>query len=198
MSGVIGVIRTTSSADALLIGRAWDATTLTGIEVTMTVPNAIQVIQTLVDEGVKRLGAGTVRTTAQVKELARIGATFIVSPHLDEDIVKTAIDLGLSVTPGTMTPTEMVQAIKWGATNLKVFPISALGGLHFVQMILEPLPDLPLVISGGVQASEVSAYLAAGVKAVCLSDILWNQEMITAGDISRATTFTRQVLSDMK
>lgn len=198
MSGVIGVIRTTSSADALLIGRAWDATTLTGIEVTMTVPNAIQVIQTLVDEGVNRLGAGTVRTTAQVKELARIGATFIVSPHLDEDIVKTAIDLGLSVTPGTMTPTEMVQAIKWGATNLKVFPISALGGLHFVQMILEPLPDLPLVISGGVQASEVSAYLAAGVKAVCLSDILWNQEIITAGDISRATTFTRQVLSDMK
>jgi 2-dehydro-3-deoxyphosphogluconate aldolase/(4S)-4-hydroxy-2-oxoglutarate aldolase len=198
MSGVIGVIRTTSSDDALAIARSWDPTTLIGIEITLTVPNAFQVIQTLIDEGIDRVGAGTVRTTDQVIELSRIGAKFIVSPHLDEAIVKTAVDFGLNVTPGTMTPTEMVQAMTWGATNLKVFPISALGGLSFVNMILEPLPDLPLILSGGIKNAEVSAYLATGVRGVCLSDALWDQDIIASGDIELGAAFTNNILEQIK
>ena len=80
-SGVVAVIRTENPQHALNLGRAFADTAISAIEVTMTVPDALRVIQTLVDEGIERVGAGTVRTIEQVKELKRIGGTFVVSPH---------------------------------------------------------------------------------------------------------------------
>jgi len=194
-SGVIAVIRTNSADDALLIARALSDTIVDAIEVTMTVPNALEVIKTLVNEGVERIGAGTVRTVEQVNAVAKIGGQFVVSPHSDRAIIEAAVKNNLKVTPGTATPTEMMQAMAWGATSVKVFPIWAFGGLEYVKSVLEPLPDLPIVVSGGATPEEVKEYLNLGVKGVCLGGALWDQSIVSTGSVSAAHDYAVNALS---
>jgi 2-dehydro-3-deoxyphosphogluconate aldolase/(4S)-4-hydroxy-2-oxoglutarate aldolase len=193
--GVIAVLRTDSADHALTIGRALADTSVIAIEVTMTVPNATKVIAQLIDEGVKRVGAGTVRNTAQVKELARIGANFVVSPHLDVEVVKAAVDLGVPTTPGCLSPSEMVRAMQLGATSVKIFPINSVGGLDYVNFVLEPLPDLPIVVSGGATIEQVNSYLAAGVVGVCLGGALWTPEIAATGDVAKAKEYAEAALA---
>ena len=196
-SGVIAVIRTGNPDHALLIARALSDTVVDSIEVTLTVPNAIEVIKTLVREGVERVGAGTVRTVAQVKEVANVGGEFVVSPHSDREVIEVAVKHGLKVTPGALTPTEMVQAMKWGASAVKIFPIWAVGGVEYVRSVLEPLPDLPIVVSGGATPEEVKEYLKLGVKGVCLGGALWKQEIVSTGSITASHQYAVQALSRM-
>ena len=118
-SGVVAVIRTDDPEIALTLARGFNATSVDAIEVTMTVPNALQVIEKLLAEGVTRLGGGTVRTIEQVQRLQSMGAAFGVAPNLDEAILKEAVRVGLPFTPGTLTPSEMVRAQQLGATSLK-------------------------------------------------------------------------------
>ena len=182
-SGVVAVIRTDDPEIALTLARGFNATSVDAIEVTMTVPNALQVIEKLLAEGVTRLGGGTVRTIEQVQRLQSMGAAFGVAPNLDEAILKEAVRVGLPFTPGTLTPSEMVRAQQLGATSLKVFPISAVGGIEFIHSVLEPLPDLALVVSGGVQPAEVRSYIDAGCVGVCMGGALWSQEIAMTHDV---------------
>ena len=123
-----------------------------------------------------------------------MGASFVVSPNLDERIVKEAVNLGIPVTPGTMTPSEMVQALQWGATSEKIFPIGAIGGLTFVKSVLEPLPDLRLVISGGLQPHEVKSYLDLGCVGVCLGGALWRMQDVVSGNLKQIRAFAIEAL----
>lgn len=175
--GVIAVLRTGSPQTALALGRGFALTTLAGIEVTMSVPDAVKVIATLVAEGVARVGAGTVRTLAQVEACVEAGASFIVSPHLDPLLVERCVRLGVPVVPGTMTPSEMVRAMDLGAAAVKLFPISAIGGHATVAALLEPLPDARIVVSGEVTLPEAPAYFAAGAWAACVGRSLWPPEI---------------------
>lgn len=193
--GVVAVLRTNSAADALTLGRALAETDVIAIEVTMTVPDAIDVMRRLIDEGVPRVGAGTVRTTEQVKALADIGVEFIVSPHLDEEVVRASVDAGIPVTPGCLTPSEMVRAMQLGASAVKVFPINSVGGIDFVRFVLEPLPDLPIVVSGGVTPDLVGTYLDAGVVGVCLGGALWTPEIVGTGDVAAAKAYAEAALA---
>ena len=193
-SGVIAVIRTDDPEIALTLARGFNATSVDAIEVTMTVPNALDVIEKLIAEGVTRLGGGTVRTIEQVQRLRSMGATFGVAPNMDEAILKEAVRLGLPFTPGTLTPSEMVRAQQLGATSLKVFPISAVGGIEFVHSVLEPLPDLALVVSGGVQPSEVRSYINAGCVGVCMGGALWTQEIASTHDVSAVHSYASKAL----
>ena len=174
--GVIAVLRTDSPQTALTLGRGFALTTLAGIEVTMTVPDAVKVISTLVAEGVRRVGAGTVRTLAEVDACVQAGASFIVSPHLDPVLVKHCVHLGVPVVPGTMTPSEIVRAMELGAAAVKLFPVSAIGGHATVKALLEPLPDARIVVSGEVTLPEAPAYFAAGAWAACVGRSLWPPE----------------------
>jgi 2-dehydro-3-deoxyphosphogluconate aldolase/(4S)-4-hydroxy-2-oxoglutarate aldolase len=193
-SGVIAVIRTDDPEIALTLARGFNATSVDAIEVTMTVPNALDVIEKLIAEGVTRLGGGTVRTIEQVQRLRSMGAAFGVAPNLDEAILNEAVRLGLPFTPGTLTPSEMVRAQQLGATSLKVFPISAVGGIEFVHSVLEPLPDLALVVSGGVQPSEVRSYIDAGCVGVCMGGALWTQEIASTHDVSAVHSYASKTL----
>jgi len=193
-SGVIAVIRTDDPEIALTLARGFNATSVDAIEVTMTVPNALDVIEKLIAEGVTRLGGGTVRTIEQVQRLRSMGAAFGVAPNMDEAILKEAVRLGLPFTPGTLTPSEMVRAQQLGATSLKVFPISAVGGIEFVHSVLEPLPDLALVVSGGVQPSEVRSYINAGCVGVCMGGALWTQEIASTHDVSAVHSYASKAL----
>lgn len=194
-SGVIAVIRTNNSDDALLIARALNDTVVDAIEITLTVPNALEVIETLINEGAERIGAGTVRTVEQVKAVAKIGGQFVVSPHSNREIIEAAVKNNLKVTPGAATPTEMMQALAWGATSVKVFPIWAFGGLEYIKSVLEPLPDLPIVVSGGATPQEVKEYLKLGVKGVCLGGALWDQSIVSTGNVSAIHAYAVDALS---
>jgi 2-dehydro-3-deoxyphosphogluconate aldolase/(4S)-4-hydroxy-2-oxoglutarate aldolase len=193
-SGVIAVIRTDNPEIALTLGRGFNTTSVDAIEITMTVPNALEVIEKLIEEGVTRIGGGTVRTIEQVQRLRSMGAAFGVAPNLDEAILKEAVRLGLPFTPGTLTPSEMVRAQQLGATSLKVFPISAVGGIEFVHSVLEPLPDLALVVSGGVQPAEVRSYIDAGCVGVCMGGALWTQEIASTHDVSAVHSYASKAL----
>ena len=193
-SGVVAVIRTDDPEIALTLARGFNATSVDAIEVTMTVPNALQVIEKLLAEGVTRLGGGTVRTIEQVQRLQSMGAAFGVAPNLDEAILKEAVRVGLPFTPGTLTPSEMVRAQQLGATSLKVFPISAVGGIEFIHSVLEPLPDLALVVSGGVQPAEVRSYIDAGCVGVCMGGALWSQEIAMTHDVKAVYDYARAAL----
>ena len=196
-NGVVGVIRTDNSDIAYSLAKAWNPTSISSIEITMTVPNALSIIERLLDEGVTRLGGGTVRTVEQVRALSKMGAAFAVSPHSDESVIKEAVSLGLPVTPGAMTPTEIVRVMQWGATSAKIFPIKSLGGLSYIEAILEPLPELKLVVSGGVQPSELQSYLNAGCVGVCMGGALWDEKLANQGDIAALTEYANRALQDM-
>jgi 2-dehydro-3-deoxyphosphogluconate aldolase/(4S)-4-hydroxy-2-oxoglutarate aldolase len=193
-SGVIAVIRTDDPDIALTLARGFNSTSVDAIEITMTVPNALEIIEKLIEEGVTRIGGGTVRSIEQVQRLRSIGAAFGVAPSFDEAILKEAVRLGLPFTPGTLTPSEMVRAQQLGATSLKVFPISAVGGIEFVHSVLEPLPDLALVVSGGVQPAEVRSYIDAGCVGVCMGGALWSQEIAATHDVSAVQNYASKAL----
>jgi len=193
-SGVIAVIRTDDPEIALTLARGFNTTSVDAIEVTMTVPNALDVIEKLITEGVTRIGGGTVRTIEQVQRLRSMGAAFGVAPNMDEAILNEAVRFGLPFTPGTLTPSEMVRAQQLGATSMKIFPISAVGGIEFVHSVLEPLPDLALVVSGGVQPSEVRSYIDAGCVGVCMGGALWTQEIASTHDVSAVHGYASKAL----
>jgi len=193
-SGVIAVIRTDDPDIALTLARGFNSTSVDAIEITMTVPNALEIIEKLIEEGVTRIGGGTVRSIEQVQRLRYMGAAFGVAPNFDEAILKEAVRLGLPFTPGTLTPSEMVRAQQLGATSLKVFPISAVGGIEFVHSVLEPLPDLALVVSGGVQPAEVRSYIDAGCVGVCMGGALWSQEIAATHDVSAVQNYASKAL----
>ena len=138
---MIAVIRTSTATTALALARGLAATDVTGIEVTLTVPDAVNVIATLVSEGITRVGAGTVRTVDDVTACADAGATFLVSPYLEPRLVEAAVRLDIPVVPGALTPSEVAQAMSLGAAAVKIFPVSAVGGCSYVRALLEPLPD---------------------------------------------------------
>lgn len=193
--GVIAVVRVHSSTDALTIARGLAAAPLAGIEITMTVPDAPRVIATLVAEGVQRVGAGTIRTVEEVKACTDAGASFLVSPHLDPALVEAAIALGTPVVPGALTPSEIVHALDLGASAVKIFPVSALGGLTYVETVLVPLPAARLVVSGEVQLDEVAGYLSAGAWATCIGSSLWRGSDVAKGDSSAIAEFAQQELA---
>jgi 2-dehydro-3-deoxyphosphogluconate aldolase/(4S)-4-hydroxy-2-oxoglutarate aldolase len=195
--GVFAVIRTSEPTYALTIGRGLAGTSVAAIEITMTVPDAPRVIAALVAEGVTRVGAGTVRTVEQVESCHRAGATFIVSPHLDRAIVQASLHRGLAVVPGVMTPSEIMTALDLGATAAKVFPIQTVGGLTFVEAVLEPLPDVRLVASGGLLPEEVPRYLDAGAYGACLGDALWHWPDVAEGDVESVQRSASAVLADI-
>jgi 2-dehydro-3-deoxyphosphogluconate aldolase/(4S)-4-hydroxy-2-oxoglutarate aldolase len=118
------------------------------------------------------VGAGTVLTLSSAKRAIDAGAAFLVAPHLDPDIVTWAADRGIPMLPGVATPTEAVSAWRAGAAGVKVFPASALGPA-FIRELRGPLPEIPLMPTGGVTVDTAAAYIEAGAVAVGLGSWLF-------------------------
>ena len=111
------------------------------------------------------VGAGTILSMERLEDAVRCGAAFVVGPMLDVAIVERAVELGVPVIPGAYSPTEITLAWRAGATFVKVFPASSLGPSH-VRELRGPLPDIQLIATGGVDATNAAAFLAAGCVAV--------------------------------
>ncbi|MBN1611493.1 MAG: bifunctional 4-hydroxy-2-oxoglutarate aldolase/2-dehydro-3-deoxy-phosphogluconate aldolase [Polyangiaceae bacterium] len=169
-TALVAIVRAASSERALRATRLIHASGIRLIEVTMTVPNALGVLEELakaLGDDVT-LGAGTVLDPETVRACVGAGARFIVSPNFDPATVEMAQSLGAVSMPGALTPTEVVAAMRAGADCVKVFPCSAVGGPSYVRALRGPLPDVKLVATGGVELENAVEYLKAGATAVGL------------------------------
>jgi 2-dehydro-3-deoxyphosphogluconate aldolase / (4S)-4-hydroxy-2-oxoglutarate aldolase len=137
-------------------------------EVTMTGEHPMDAIRLLRREldGDAVVGAGTVASPEQVKAAAAVGGRFIVSPHFDPEVVAATRDAGLLSVPGAFTATEIMAARRAGADVVKIFPINAVGA-DYVRQLRAPMPDLPVMASGGVTPALAAEVVAAG--AVCVA-----------------------------
>jgi 2-dehydro-3-deoxyphosphogluconate aldolase/(4S)-4-hydroxy-2-oxoglutarate aldolase len=160
----LAVLRSVPDLDRVVHGLA--AGGLRVVEVTLDSPDALGAIARLRERHPELLvGAGTVRTPAQVEAAAAAGAAFCVAPATVETAVARAHELGVPFVPGALTPTEVERAWSLGPAAIKVFP-AGLGGPRYVRELLAPLGDVPLVVTGGVDAGNAAEFLAAGAVAV--------------------------------
>ncbi|RZS43559.1 2-dehydro-3-deoxyphosphogluconate aldolase/(4S)-4-hydroxy-2-oxoglutarate aldolase [Herbihabitans rhizosphaerae] len=135
------------------------------IEIAFTTPNAPRVIEQASTVDGALIGAGTVMTAAMARDAVNAGARYLLTPGLRDDVAEEAERLGIPVVLGAFTPTEVADAMDIGAAAVKVFPAARLGPAYF-RDLRGPYPDVPLVASGGVNAGNAAAYLAAGAIAV--------------------------------
>src|SRR5437763_442642 len=162
--GIIPVIRARSSDEALRAVEAIRAGGISVLEITMTVPGAVQVIADLTrrlgDDAL--IGAGTVLDADAARACVDAGARFVVSPALDLPTIEVCRRLGVPVFPGALTPTEVVTAWKAGADAVKVFPAGAVGGASYLKSLKAPLPQIELIPTGGVSLKTAGDFIAAG------------------------------------
>lgn len=166
---VVPVIRHRDGDVAEEIARACLDGGLRVVEITLTTPDALALLADLAGtaaDGVL-VGAGTVRDVHDARRALDAGATFLVSPVLDPDVVALGVAAGVTVVPGTFTPTEVARAARLGATMAKVFPAATLG-TGFVRAVRTVLPDVPLLVSGGVTGDDVAAWRDAGATSVAI------------------------------
>jgi 2-dehydro-3-deoxyphosphogluconate aldolase/(4S)-4-hydroxy-2-oxoglutarate aldolase len=165
---LIPVVRVSAPQEAMEVAEAVKAGGVSLIEITMTVPGAMDVIEELSrkhgDEMI--IGAGTVLDVETGRVAILAGARFLVSPNLNLDLIHLARQAGVAVIPGAMTPTEIVTAWDTQADMVKVFPIAQLGGPDYIKALRGPLPQIPLVPTGGVNLQNAGSFIQAGATAL--------------------------------
>jgi len=166
--GIIPVVRASSEQQAL---DAVDAVCGGGIpivEITMTVPRAIEIIREVVRScgGRVLVGAGTVLDARTADECVDAGADFVVSPGFDAATVERVRQRGILMMAGALTPTEVIAAWKAGSDFVKIFPCGQVGGASYIKALKAPLPQVPLVPTGGVNLNTAADFIAAGAAAL--------------------------------
>ena len=165
--GIIPAIRLSSAADALFAAEVVAANGIPIVEVTMTVPGAVDVIHELSRSDPKFIvGAGSVFEVEMARKCLHAGAKFLTSPGLDLEIVDFASKNDVVVFPGAMTPTEITAAWKAGVDFVKVFPCSQLGGAGYIRALRSPFPHIPLIAAGGVNQQTAGDFILAGAVAL--------------------------------
>lgn len=181
--GLLPVLRAKSIPEAHALVEAIYAGGVTVIEVTMTVPGAIDLLRDLKAKYGSKvlLGSGTVTTAAQAQATIEAGAEFVLSPSLHLDVIAKTKELGKVSIPGALTPTEVITAWEAGADYVKVFPCSAMGGPSYLRSLLAPFPQLKLIPTGGVTVASAADFLKAGAKALGVGSDLVNATAIAEG-----------------
>jgi 2-dehydro-3-deoxyphosphogluconate aldolase/(4S)-4-hydroxy-2-oxoglutarate aldolase len=195
--GIIPVVRAQSAGEALTAVDAICAGGIPVLEITMTVPGAVQIINELArrlgDDAL--IGAGTVLDAGTARQCIDAGVRFIVSPSLDLPTIEACRTLRVPVFPGAMTPTEVVTAWKAGADAVKVFPANAVGGAAYLKSLKAPLPQIELVPTGGVSLKNIAEYIAAGALAVGVGVDLVDLAAVRNGDAASITAKAREYVA---
>ena len=202
--GVVAVVRADSADEAIGATRALVKGGVRGIEITFTVPGAAQTIAQLAREatagnleGDILLGAGTVLSVEQAEAAVNAGAQFLVSPCLVTEVLHAAQTYGVAMLPGALTPTEIWTAHALGGDIIKVFPASRFGPTYFKD-IKGPLPHIPLLPTGGVDAQNAGEWIKAGAVALGVGGKLVDREAIKAGDWDTLTTRARELMEAVR
>jgi 2-dehydro-3-deoxyphosphogluconate aldolase / (4S)-4-hydroxy-2-oxoglutarate aldolase len=149
------------------------------VEITLTVPGALDVI----DDLAKRypdmaVGAGTVLDVEAARHCVDAGARFLTSPGFVPEVVAYANEVDVVVLPGALTPTEIIAAWKAGADLVKIFPTGHIGGVQYVRALKVPLPQIPLIATGGVNQLTASDFILAGATAIGVGGELLPREAL--------------------
>ena len=197
-TGVIAIMRAKSSDQLIQAVDAIKAGGVRVIEVTMTTPGAMQVIE----EATRRygqdvlFGAGTVLDAETARAAILAGAAYIVAPTLNLEMIALCNRYGIPVVPGCYTPSEMLSAWEAGADLVKLFPAS-IGGPSLIKAILAPLPQLKIVPVGGVDLNTAAEFIKMGAFALGVGSSLIHQKLLDAGDLDelrrRAEAFLVEV-----
>jgi 2-dehydro-3-deoxyphosphogluconate aldolase / (4S)-4-hydroxy-2-oxoglutarate aldolase len=187
--GIIPVVRASSADEAIQVVEAIRAGGVSLLEITMTVPGAVQVIETLVkkfgDSAI--VGAGTVLDAQTASACIDAGAKFMVSPALNLETIAFCGKHDIAVMPGALTPTEIVTAWNAGADFVKVFPCGAMGGASYIKSLKAPLPQIELVPTGGVTLTTAASFIQAGAAAIGVGADLVDVKAIRAGEAQKVT-----------
>jgi 2-dehydro-3-deoxyphosphogluconate aldolase/(4S)-4-hydroxy-2-oxoglutarate aldolase len=194
--GIIPAVRLYSHEDALFAAEAICGSGIPIVEVTMTVPGAVEVIRELTRQNTEVLvGAGTVFHVETARRCLDAGATFLTTPGLDLEIVNFALGRGVVVFPGALTPTEVMAAWKAGSDFVKVFPCSANGGPNYIRSLKAPFSEVPLIASGGVNQTNAIDYIRAGAVALGIGRDLIHQDAIKRHERGWITELARRYLN---
>jgi len=201
--GLIPVLRAKSVAQGRAVVDAMIAGGITIVEVTMTVPGAINLLKELQKAYGSELllGSGTVTTADQAQATIDAGAEFVVSPSLHPDVIRVTKTNKKISCPGALTPTEVITAWNAGADYVKIFPCSAVGGASYLKSLLAPFPHLKLIPTGGVTLQTAESFIKAGARALGVGSDLVNLAAIDAGHAENITETARaylKVLADAR
>lgn len=192
--GVVPVVRADSPDEALQAVEAIKAGGVPILEITMTVPGAVKVIEKIADRfgGDVVLGAGTVLDPETARACILAGATFVVSPALNLATIELCKRYSVPICPGALTPTEVVTAWQAGADFVKVFPCSAMGGASYIKGLKAPLPQIELIPTGGVNLNTAAEFIRAGSSALGIGADLVDLKAIRAGNAALVTERAEQ------
>jgi 2-dehydro-3-deoxyphosphogluconate aldolase/(4S)-4-hydroxy-2-oxoglutarate aldolase len=187
--GVVPVVRASSMEEAMQVIEAIRAGGVTVLEITMTVPRALKVIEQVADRYGSEVvvGAGTVLDAETARACILAGASFVVSPALNVGTIEMCRRYSIAVMPGALTPTEVVTAWAAGADVVKVFPCGALGGAKYLKALKAPLPQIELIPTGGVSLATAAEFIEAGAFALGVGADLVDTKAIRAGQPEKVT-----------
>jgi 2-dehydro-3-deoxyphosphogluconate aldolase/(4S)-4-hydroxy-2-oxoglutarate aldolase len=180
---VVGIIRNLPTADMIRIATSYADAGMTTLEITLNTPGALETITALNNELGERLniGAGTVCSLDELDLAINAGAGFIVTPVINEAVIRKCVENKISIFPGAYTPSEIYNAWSLGAEMIKVFPATRLG-VEYIKDVLAPLNKIKLMPTGGVSLENCEAYFKAGASGVGMGSNLFPREMILAKD----------------
>jgi 2-dehydro-3-deoxyphosphogluconate aldolase/(4S)-4-hydroxy-2-oxoglutarate aldolase len=198
-TGVIAIMRAQSSDQLIAAADAIKAGGVRVIEVTMTTPGALGVIEAATQRygGDVLFGAGSVLDTETARAAILAGAGFIVAPTLKVEVVELCNRYGVGVVPGIFTPTEALTAYEAGADMVKLFPASV-GGPGMIKAIRAPLPQLEIVPVGGVNLKTAADFIRSGAAALGVGSSLVNQALLDAGDMDELTRRAEAFIAAVK
>jgi 2-dehydro-3-deoxyphosphogluconate aldolase / (4S)-4-hydroxy-2-oxoglutarate aldolase len=198
-TGITAVIRAATASLALAAANAAAEGGVSVIEITLTVPCALEAIRELRRSAPRLLvGAGTVLDASAARQCLDAGAQFLVSPGFDRATVNLARREGVLMMAGALTPTEILEAWKAGSDFVKIFPCGSLGGASYIQILKAALPQIPMIPTGGVNLKTAGPLLDAGAAALGVGGELVSAAALQAGDFARITTTARQFMEIVK
>jgi 2-dehydro-3-deoxyphosphogluconate aldolase/(4S)-4-hydroxy-2-oxoglutarate aldolase len=191
--GIVPVVRAASSQQAMRAAEAVCAGGIPIVEVTMTVPGAIDVIRQLARTVGKDVlvGAGTVLDADAAQRCIDAGAEFLVSPGFDLATVQLVKQQGKLMMAGALTPTEVIAAWKAGSDFVKIFPCGAVGGAKYIKALKAPLPQVPMIPTGGVNLDTTAGFIQAGADALGIGGELVSAAALQSGNLDAITEAAR-------
>ena len=193
-TGIIPVVRAQSADEAMRAVEAIKEGGISVLEITMTVPGAVKLIEAVArrHESDAIVGAGTVLDAETARLCILAGARFIVSPALDLETIACSRRYGVVALPGAMTPTEVLAAWRAGADLVKVFPAGSLGGAAYIKNLKAPLPQIEMVPTGGVSLKNARDFIRAGAAALGVGADLVDTTALREGNVSLITERARE------
>lgn len=188
---LIGVVRAANHESALSAARAIAKGGVSLVEITFTVPEATRAMSALAATGEAIVGAGTVLTADECRAALDAGARFIVAPNFSPAVARVALAAGVLYVPGAYTTNEILAARDGGAHVIKVYPVGVAGGPRYIEIIRDPLPNIPMLAAGGTSLDNLEPFLRAGCVALGLGGALADPRLTAAGQFDEITRRAR-------